>query len=241
MKKLLGNIEVLMGVYTMGFATWILVSFLRVVGFVRLNGKIPRLKPGDVGVCNHPDACNCMLEIFLWPGIFFWQVARHPLKLAPYFMPDHNNFTKRWYWFWLKPFAIPVQRGTDHKVGSEANKMLKIARSKNRVMLLFPGGGRDCTGKIFRHGKNGRNKIRKFKESVALLVLKNSTPIFATWIGEKIPAPDQQNKPLFSIPTFVRGPITINFGGYIEFSKNLDRSQVTEIIENHVLDLVDQE
>jgi len=164
----------------------------------------------------------------------------HPLTLAPWFTPDRRNFTDRWWWFWLKPMAISVDR--DKKNIGETRKMFDAANERNRVMMLFPEGGRTCTGKVFQFSRSGKKKIRLLKHSVGWLVLKTQAPVFTMWL-ENGQVPDQPGKKLFSWPNFKRGPIVIKLGIIIEFYEGIreDSSEITSIVAKNLLELADQE
>lgn len=245
MKKVFSVFMLLFVIYTVGFGAWILFMILKMFGKLKVinQKKIPKLEPGIMIICSHKDIWNCMLEIWLLPGIFFPQVCWHPIKLAPCFTPDKHNFTDKWYWFWLRPLAVPAQR--DKKTGDRegAKKLLDIAASKQRTMMLFPEGGRTCTGKNFTYSNNGTKKIRTLKDSLGGLVLRTHAPVALVWMEEKIDAPDEPGKKLFSRPTLKRGPIIIKFGKTLQFQEELltmNKSCLTDLIAKEFLELAEE-
>lgn len=244
MKKIFANAVILLLVYTVGPVVWIMFSVFKWLGKIKIINpdNLPKLRPGMLIVSNHPDLLDCMYEVFLIPAIFSPQIFLHPLRLAPWFTPDRRNFTDKWWWAWLRPMAISVDR--DKKGGiSEARKMLNVANGHNRVTMLLPEGGRTCTGKVFQFSESGRKKIRPLKCSVGWLALKTRAPVFTMWL-ENGQVPDQPGKKLFSWPTFKRGPIIVKFGKIMELNRGLTTMsppELTNIIAMDLLELADKE
>lgn len=231
---------ILLVVYTVGPAIRTVFLFFKWIGKIKIaNQEIPRLEPGAIVIANHPDLLDCMFEIFLVPAIFFPQIALHPLRLAPYFTPDRRNFTDKWWWAWLRPMAISVDRSKEHGGVREARKMLDTASEHKRVMMLLPEGGRTCTGKIFRWSRSKRKKIRDLKRSVGWLISRTQAPVLTMWLENGNP-PDQPAKRLFSWPSFKRGPILVRLGKFMQFSREDDSVQITDKIANNLLELADQ-
>lgn len=245
MKKFFANIVVLFVIYVIGSAARITFVLLKWAGKIRIVNpeNFPKLKPGMLVVSNHPDLLDCQYENFLIPAILFPQIILHPFKLKPWFTPDKHNFTDKWYWAWLRPMAISVQRGEGVQGAGGAIKMLNILSSHKGIMIYSPEGGRTCTGNKFQFSNSGKNKIRILKSSVGWLVLKTKASIIPIWL-ENGEVPHQPGKKLFSRPNFKRGQIIIKFGKPMELDEETMLKgpfEITNIIAKNLLELADQE
>jgi len=244
-KKIFETLLILFAVYVVGSIIWVVLLALKGLNKVRIVSpeNLPKLEPGMIIVSNHPDLLNCMYEIFLLPAIFFPQIALHPIKLMPWFTPDKHNFTDKWYWAWLKPRAISVQRDNASKGASEARKMLGVLKEQFGVLVHFIEPGRTCTGKSFLFSKNKNKKIRTPKSSVGWLALKTESSVWSVWL-ENGEAPLQPDKKLFSWPSFSRGSIIVKYGKIMEASAEIGAMsprELTGVIAENLLELADQE
>jgi len=158
MRKILDTLLILFCVYVVGPIIWIIFLILKWTANIKIINpeNFPKLRPGMIIVSNHPDLLNCMYEIFLLPAIFFPQIALHPIKLMPWFTLDGRNFTDKWYWVWLKPRAISVQRDKTGGGVRAARKMLSVLGELTGVLIHFPEAGRTCTGKKFLLSRSGK-------------------------------------------------------------------------------------
>jgi 1-acyl-sn-glycerol-3-phosphate acyltransferase len=245
MKKFFANIVVLLMVFFVGTATRIVYLILKWTERIKIANpeNFPRLRSKMIIVSNHPDLLGCQYEIFLIPGIIVPQVFLHPLKFSPWFTLDKHNFTDKWYWAWLKPRAIAVQRGETNQGTGEARKILNVLNELNGVMIYFPEAGRTCTGKKFMFSKSGKKKIRILKNSVGSLILKTQASFVTMWL-ENGEVPLQPGKKLFSWPRFNGKPIVVRFGKFVELDEILkakSAAELTDLIAESLLELADQE
>lgn len=229
-------------VCTVGLAAWFSALVFRCLALLNVPWNVPKLKPGMIIISNHPDLFDCMYEIFLLGAIFFPQIVRHPIKLAPVFTPDRKNFTAKWWWAWLRPFAIAIQRnGPDAERFHEAKLILGAVKDRSRTMLLFPEPGRTCTGKEFHYSET-RRRVRIMSEAAGLAVKRTHVPFAVVWMEQEIPAPNFPGKPLFSFPNFRRGAIRVRLGKTVHLNGQLDtmnRHEVSALIERNLLETAD--
>lgn len=246
MKKFLSNIAVVAAMYTVGLSARILFLIFKWSGRITIVNpeNFPDLESRMMIVANHSDLFSCMFEIFLIPALVFpiRRILLHPLKSAPWFTPDKRNFTDKWYWAWLRPRAISVQRGKNGKGAGEARKMLDVLGRLKGKIVHFPEGGRTCTGKNHRRSRRGK-PMRELGLSVGWLALKTQAPVWPIWLehGEVKLHP---GKKLFSWPRFGRGPITVKFGKLMRMDEGLmakSPAELTRVIAKNLLELADQE
>ncbi len=244
MKKLFSNIVVVIVAYTIGTTIGIIFLLLKWVGKIKTVNpeNFPEVKSRLIIVCNHPDLLDCMLEVFLIPALLFPHHFLHPLKFTPWFTPDKRNFTRKWYWWWLLPRAIPIIRGGKENNGAkEARKMLQVL-AKAAIIVLFPEGGRTRNGDTFLYSPSSGRRMRPLKKSVGWLVLKTKAPVLTIWT-EDVSWFKEPTKRLFSRPRWKR-KITVKIGKPMQFSDSLEAmspSQLTEVITSSLLRLADQE
>lgn len=244
MIKFLANLVVVLVAYTIGLAIGIAMIVGKRIGAVKIFNpeNFPKLGTKLAIFGNHSDAWDFMAELFILPALLFPHYLLHPLKLVPWFTPDKHNFTDKWYWAWLRPRAISVERNKGNTAIKEARKMISVLNDFNGVLIHFPEGGRTCTGKNFLVSSKGK-KIRVLKPSAGWLILKTQASVFPVWI-ENGEAPLQPGKRLFSWPNFKRGPIIVRFGKLMKFSEQLSSKsalELTDIIAKNLLNLADQE
>jgi len=246
MKKFFDNLLILFSVYVIGPISGSVLLVLKLTGNIKVinPGDLPKLKPGTLLVSNHPDLFDCMYEIFLVPTLFFPQAIFHPLKLAPWFLPDKHNFMDKWYWFWWKPRMIPISRGekSNSRV-SEAREMLKVLTQKSGIIIIFPERGRTNSGREFVYSKAGK-RIRPISDSVAWMALKAQISVIVPVWLENSNGTQDPAKRLFSWPNLKRGPAIIKFGKPMKLSdhsETADYSQLTDKITQSLLGLADQE
>ena len=230
LRRIIKNAMIVLCVYVFGLPIRGLFLLLVILGIVKITNlkDLPKLKPGMVFVFNHADTFDCMAEIFFGVALFLPQILRHPLKFAPLFAPDKGNFTDKWWWSWLKLFAVPITRGNGTANGAkEAHEMLDAVKH-GRIMFYFIEPGRTCTGKEFIYSPSGRRKIRKPTQLVGSALLIDGISVVAIWIDNG-DVPVQPGKPLFSSPNLKRGPATITIGQQIKRSKDWKRREEATI------------
>lgn len=244
MRKVLSNIAVIIVAYTIGFWAVLIYIFLRCMGRVRIScvGKMPRLRKEMIIISNHPDLLDCMYEIFLVPSLFFRQWLLNPVRFVPWFTPDGRNFTDKWYWAWLRPRAISINRAARARATSEVRKMLRVLTGFKGVIVHFAEGGRTCTYKGKPRQSIRGKEIRPLKPFVGWLWQKTEACLLLVWV-ENGDVPQKPGKQLFSWPNFKRGSIVVRVGRPIAFSERLrlkTAAELTEIISRNLLMLADQ-
>ncbi len=199
--------------------------------------RFPVRQRGLILVSNHPS----LLEPLLLPALFFREYLSHPFKFAPWSTPDKRNFYDRWYWFWLRARAIPINRGDVRSESKALFQMRTILNSGGRI-IYFAEGGRTFKGKSFLYSKKEK-RIRELKKGIGWLALKTNATVLPVWMeGTDEILPNVPGK-LFSWPKF-RNRITIKIGQPLRFqhrSPYLNKEQVTQIIANALLNLADEE
>jgi 1-acyl-sn-glycerol-3-phosphate acyltransferase len=168
--------------------------------------KFPHRKQGVLVVVNH----RSMLEPFVIAALFFRGYLINPLKYGPMFVVDKSNFWDRWYWWWLRPFLIPVERGS--LAGQRAAyRMIRTALEKGRTVVIFPEGGRTDFGPtkdgFVRNTKDKTKRIRKLTDGAGLSALLTDAPVVVIWVdGAEMFLPnDPDRRKLFTKFRFPRG------------------------------------
>jgi 1-acyl-sn-glycerol-3-phosphate acyltransferase len=164
--------------YPLGILLGLGFSLLRLIGRIKVlyYERLPKKAKNVVLVSNHPS----LLEPFLLPALWFPEYVFQPLKSAPWSTPDRKNFYKEWYWFWLRPRAIPIKRGDEKEERRAFFEMKRVLESGGRL-ILFPEAGRTFKGKKFFLSKNGK-KIRELKNGIGWLALKARSLIVPVWV-----------------------------------------------------------
>ena len=241
MRKVL-NVLIFLGItYPYGVLSGIIFWALSSLNLIKVRHfeRFPRGQEKIILVSNHPS----LLEPFLLPALFFWDYFWHPFKFAPWSTPDKSNFYDRWYWFWVRPRIVPVDRSDERKEARSVVQMKNILDS-NGIIILFAEGGRTCFGERFQYSSSGK-RVRELKNGVGWLVLKTGAVVLPVWVDgpEKVLPNSPDRKKLFCPPR-LDGIITIKIGGMIRFateSSYLDKEQVTSIITGGLLKLADEE
>ena len=238
MKKIVNLLIFLVFTYPYGIVIGIIFRLLVILGKIRILHweRFPHWKKRIILVSNHPS----LLEPFLLPALFFREYFLHPFKYAPWSTPDRTNFYDRWYWFWLRPRAIPIDRkNTQGKF--KAFFETKEVITSGGIIILFPEGGRTFKGKRFLYSQKGK-KLRILKNGIGWLVLQTKALVVPVWVeGTDKVLPNNPEK-LFSLPHFGE-KITIKIGTPLRFhqSSRYSRNQVTQIIAKALLKLADEE
>ncbi|PIS40231.1 MAG: hypothetical protein COT32_00805 [Candidatus Nealsonbacteria bacterium CG08_land_8_20_14_0_20_36_22] len=246
--KLVDKIVLLGTVYTIGVFLAVLLNLFRVLGRIRIlhwerfpNYRCsPKLyKNGLILVSNHPS----LLEPFLLPVLFWKEYLLHPIQLSPWSTPDKVNYYDKWYWFWIRPLAIPIERGNKQE---ELRAFVKLRRILNSggIVVIFPEGGRTCNGKHgeFYWSERGK-KIRRLKDGVGLLVQKTGAAVLPTWVDGAenfLPNFPNRTKLYHAFPRF-REKITIKIGEPMKFEKVKSSGEISQKLATILLHSADEE
>lgn len=217
----------------LGFAVMLmcLIKALRILHWKRF----PYFKKKVIIVANHPS----LADPFLIASMFFYGFLLNPFAYGPLLVADRKNFYDSWWFFWLRPFMISVDRGNRE---SEAKSIRQIieALNKGKRIVIFPEGGRTCRGKDFLYSNKGK-KIRKFKNGVGLIIRRTKAAVIPVWLDGTDDFFPNSTKRLFYL-RFGVARMKIKIGQVINFEKNdmPDSEQVTRIITDALLKLADE-
>jgi 1-acyl-sn-glycerol-3-phosphate acyltransferase len=237
MKRIINLIVFLLFTYSYGIFVGIVFHLLRLCKKIQLLHleRFPRWEKGVILVSNHPS----LLEPFLLPALFFRQYLFHPFKYAPWSTPDRKNFYDPWYWFWLRPLSVPVDRRDEREELKSFFRMKKLLLA-GKIVILFPEGGRTEKGEDFLYSQKGE-RIRIFEDGLGWLVLKTGALVLPVWVkGTDKVLPNVPDR-LFSRPN-LKEIITIKIGKPLRFKglPAIKREGVTQMIANALLRLADE-
>ena len=236
--SLLDKIVLLGTVYTIGILMGLLLYLLKFLGTIKISGweKFPHGRGNLIVISNHPS----LLEPILVPALFFKDYIFHPFKLSPWSTPDKTNYYDRWYWFWLRPRAIPIDR-TDKRAELKAFfKMKKILSSGGRI-VFFPEGGRTFKGNDFFYSQKGK-RIRTLKEGAGLLIAKTKALILPIWVegtDQVLPNSPDPEKLYYTFPRIWK-KITIKIGDPLKFEEGNQKEEITQKLVTTLLKLADE-
>jgi 1-acyl-sn-glycerol-3-phosphate acyltransferase len=139
--------------YPIGVILGIMFNLLRLLRRIKVHHpeRFPHGRGNVVLVSNHPS----LLEPFLLITLFFRDYLFHPFKYGPWSTPDIKNFYNRWFFFWLRPRAIPIPRESEGGKKDSFNQMKKVLDAGG-ILILFPEGGRTYKGSDFLYSKTGK-------------------------------------------------------------------------------------
>jgi len=233
--KTIKKIELLVIMYTIGLLIGVLFYLLKSLGRIRILywERFPRRQGNLIVVSNHPS----LVEPILLPALFFREYILHPFKLTPWSIPDKTNYYDRWYWFWVRPRAIPVDRGNKREELKAFFKMKKVLASGGKI-VFFPEGGRTFKGEEFFYSKEGK-RIRTLKEGAGLLVMKTGATVLPVWVeGTDNVLPNSRDKLYHCFPRLWR-KMTIKIGEPLRFEKT-NQEEITQKIAATLLRLADE-
>ncbi len=240
MEKVINLIVFLVITYPLGIILGVIFHILRILKIIPVLHweRFPHRKRKIILVCNHPS----LLEPLLLPPLFFKEYLFHPFKFVPWSTPDQKNFYDPWYWFWIKPRMIPIDRSSERKELQSLFRMKRILNSKG-IIILFSEGGRTYLGENFLYSQKGK-RIRIFKGGLGWLVLKTEAMVLPVWVegtDKFLPHADSPDK-LFCWPNF-REKFFIRIGKPLKFegSPAVGREVVTQMVANALLKLADEE
>jgi len=253
------KIKILLIVYLIGgFLAGVLFAF-RGWGWIRIWRweKFPTYKRnpglyknGLIVVSNHPHLLGCMLEVWL-PVLFYRDYLRHPFMLRPFSVPDKSNFPDKWYWRWIKPVAVPINRkGKAEDAKHEIERLIGILKSGG-ICVIFAEGGRTFKGTKFQRSAKGK-RVRILDRGVALLAQKTGAVVLPIWVEDVNEASSADNannldpKKLYHrLPKFWEGVIVkvddiIKFEG-IQFKGKPGGEKIVQDLTDTLLKLADEE
>lgn len=240
LKKVLSYAVILFLIYPFGLLLGITFVTLRWIGTIKIAHweRFPHFGEGILLVANHPS----LLDPFLLAAMFYKRYLLNPLN-GPLIVADQNNFYNSWYWFWLRLFLIPVERGNWHSEAA-AVRQIKSALEKGRAVIMCPEGGRTCRGDKFLPNESSPKKIRILKGGVGLLVRRTKATVVPVWIEgtEKFWPNSKDRKTLYTELRLPRGEtMTVNIGEPLHFSTDTCREEVVQIIAGALLSLADED
>jgi len=165
-------------VWLLGSLGELLFLLLRITRRIIIKGYQKRKfsqRKGLIIISNHPS----LIEPGILPLLFFPQ-ALFFLKSIPLSTPDNKNFYKKRWFSFLRPFCIPVERGSRRKELRTLKKLREII-NQGRTLILFPEGGRTFKRKEFRISESGE-KLGKFLGGLRRLFLNIDCRILPIWV-----------------------------------------------------------
>ena len=232
MKKIIDRIGFLAVIYSVGVMLGLALLILKVTGRIKIlhPERFPREEEGFLLVSNHPSLLDPFAVFFL----FFPDVLFHPLKYSPFHTPDRKNFYNPWYFRWIRPFSIPVDR---YEGGVASLRRMKKVLDNGKRIILFPEGGRTCKGTNFRFSQKGK-KIRRLAEGAGWLAANTGVPIVHVWLEGTDKVFPNTRTGLFFLRFWKR--IVIKIGVPLIFLRNTKATEATEKIEEILLRLADE-
>ena len=242
-KVIVGLVLLNLVIYPFGILLALVFLTLRATKYVKVFHweRFPHFKEKTILVANHPS----MFDPFLVAAMFFKAYLISPTKHGPLLVSDKSIFYDSWYWFWLRPFLIPVNR-KDKRSGAASFIMIKNALEQGRVVIIFPEGGRTFRGDKFLYSKKGKF-IRILEEGVALLVRKTGATVVPVWIeGTEKFLPNSDHKLFTGFKLFLKKSMHVKIGNPLYFTNPEpqavpSRAEIIQTIANALLQLADEE
>lgn len=250
----------MLAIWTVGLAECIIFCLLLIFGRVRIFGYsyllriimrkiLGKEKRGLVLYFRHPS----LFEPIIIPSLFFPFSFIFPSLIPCSFPAKENYYDKKWY-IPFRPFSEPVERG-DYEKALKLLKKMRDMGDKGRVLVIAPGGGRECNGTRWKAMKNSRvetviswredeEMIRKFQSGIYRLWLMTDVVFLPVWTkgGEKI-IPNKENHfsgdASFSWPKLWRS-MKVVIGPEFELDRNISRTEFFKETENNLLRLGDK-
>ncbi len=256
MKKFKEIVAILLVVYMVGALLASILLAFRVLKWIRIWHweKFPTYKRnpdlyenGLIVVANHPHLLGCMFEVWL-PVLFYRDYLRHPFRLRPFSVPDKGNFPDRWYWRWIKPVAVPINRkGDATEKRHEIERLIGILKSGG-ICVIFAEAGRTFKGTKFQRSAKGK-RVRTLEGGVAVLMQRTGAAVLPIWVedvNEALSVDNLDPKKLYHrLPRFWEGVIVkvgniIRFKG-MQFEKKPGREKIVQDLTDALLELADEE
>ena len=228
MKKILHGIALILGTYTFALVCGLLVTFLRIVGRIRVIGyeNLFSNGRGRLVLPNH----RSLVE-FILPILYFPRFLLNPVHDVPWVALDRHNYYRPWYFRWLGIFKlVPIDRqsGAPGRNELALEKIRSILRDSAEALIFFPEGTRLAKAKERKTSPKG-NQIGRFKSGVERIISNVDCDVVVVWIegADKV-------LPVGSIfPRFWKAPITFHV------SKPLSSKLTLEELEDKMLELAD--
>jgi len=255
-RMVIEKMAVLLVVYPIGILLASLLLAFRTLNWIRIwhwekfptRGQNPDLyRNGLIVVSNHPHLLRCMFEVWL-PVLFYRDYLKHPFALRPFSVPDKGNFPDRWYWRWIKPVAVPINRkGDAGEKRREIERLIEILKAGG-ICVIFAEAGRTFKGTKFQRSAKGK-RIRTLEGGVALLAQKTNAAVLPVWVEDVNKALSADNldpqKLYHCFPKLWEGIIVkigdiIRFEG-IKFEAKPGREEIVRGLTNALLELADEE
>lgn len=163
--------------WTAGVAGGCLLLFMVLLKRIKIKGYqwkkfVP--KKGLIVISNHPS----LVEPGVLPFLFFpWYLVFS--RFAPISTPDKENYYNKYWFFFLRPVCIPIERNGSRKALAVLEKMEKIVREK-RILILFPEAGRTFKGEKFAILNSRR--VKKFPAGISRLFQNLDCQILPVWV-----------------------------------------------------------
>jgi len=238
-EKIVDLIVLFLAVYIVGTLVAILFYLFRLIGRIRVlhQERFPHYQGKLIVVSNHLS----LLEPILLPALFFKEFFFHPIRFSPWSTPDKKNYYDRWYWFWLRPRAVPIQRAGGREILKALFRLKKILNSGG-IVILFPEGGRTFKGTEFFYSEKGE-RIRTLKEGVGWLALKTGALVLPIWVNgadNVLPNSLDPEKLYHTYPRVWR-KLTIKIGRPLRFLEKEGKEEVVQKLLTSLLALADEE
>jgi 1-acyl-sn-glycerol-3-phosphate acyltransferase len=234
-------------IYTIGVFLGCVFYTLKIFKVVRVLNKerIPHNHNGLIVISNHPS----LLEPILIPLLFFWDYILHPFKLCPINIPDKTNYLDKWYWWWLRLYAIPINR-KDKREGIGALFKMRKVLNAGGIIIPFTEGGRTCFGKAFAYSNNGKkirisdevDKTTEGARGISWLISQTNPTVLFIWVegAEKVLPNSSDRKKLYQIPPNFREQVTIKIGKPVCFLKGYSKNKMAEELTSNLLNLANE-
>ena len=230
-------------VYIAGLFIGSALFVLRLFRIWKVTGmeNLPTLREkgnrGIVIVSNHPS----LLEPIILPGIFaHWYFF--DMKYGPWNMAETGNF-KRGLFRLLEERIIFVDRKSQT---SKAHGFLqaKILLESGTIVLIFPEGGRTCSGKLGRFlvdsnssgTEENKPKIRPFTKGAAMLAIQTQAIVVPIWVEGTDKVSPNGKAARYPFPRFWR-KVNVAIGRPIVFPADVSAETATHELEKAVLGL----
>ncbi len=241
MKKLLEIVTILTITYLYGIISGIVFQLMKLFKIVRVVHweRFPKWRGNVILVANHPS----IVDPFLLSALFFRQYVIRPFKYSPINVSDKKIFCDHWYFFWLRPLLVPVDRRSKG-AGLKTLFLIKNLLDCGKTIIIFPEGSRTFRAKDFLHSKAGK-EIGIFKDGVGWLATKTGAIIVPVWIdGSHRVFPNRSDRYFPEINLSER--LSIRIGKPLTFQRYrkataVNREQVTQKIVSSLLKLADEE
>ena len=215
------------------------VFILRIIGQVKVlhRERQPYWKRKLIIISNHPS----LLETVILPAfLFFPQAIFNPFFYIPWSTPDKKNFYDKWYWFWIRPVSIPINR-RNHENGARTLYDMVRLLEKKKILIIFAEGGRTFRGTEFEYSEGGK-RMRPLENTVGWLIRRTQAHVLPIWV-------EGTDKVLLNHPTKLfaginwRERVTIKVGNVMQFkpTKRIGSAkQIIESITQALLNLADE-